>query len=150
SEPTRSFFESRFHHDFSLVRIHANSEAAESARALEATAYTVGHHLVFGAGEYSPGTPAGKKLLAHELTHVVQQPDTSPSAAQRQTRTGVPPAPAPLGLVPQPRPAGADCGASATRTFESQPQALQDTLTNSYGADASAWFARLGSLRYAL
>jgi hypothetical protein len=70
---TRFFFESRFGHDFSRVTVHADSRAAESARAVNALAYTVGHDIVFGAGEYAPGTATGRKLLAHELTHVVQQ-----------------------------------------------------------------------------
>ena len=65
--------ESRFGHDFSRVRIHADSRAAESARAVDAQAYTVGRDVVFGSGQYSPGTGEGKRLLAHELTHVVQQ-----------------------------------------------------------------------------
>jgi len=70
---TRAFFESRFDHDFSGVRVHADSHAAESARAVDAFAYTVGRDIVFGAGQYSPQTPSGRELLAHELTHVMQQ-----------------------------------------------------------------------------
>ena len=73
--PTRSFMESRFRHDFSRVRVHADARAAESARAVGASAYTVGHNVVFGAGRYSPETAAGKRLLAHELTHTIQQRD---------------------------------------------------------------------------
>ena len=72
-ESTRSFMESRFGHDFSRVRIHTNERAAESARSVNAGAYTVGQDVVFGAGQYVPGTGEGRKLLAHELTHVVQQ-----------------------------------------------------------------------------
>ncbi len=59
--------------DFSHVRVHTDSRAAESARAVNALAYTVGDHVVFGAGHYAPGTSAGRSLLAHELTHVTQQ-----------------------------------------------------------------------------
>lgn len=70
---TRTFFEPRFGQDFSRMRIHADAHAAESARAVEARAYTVGQHVVFGTGEYAPATAAGQRLLAHELTHVVQQ-----------------------------------------------------------------------------
>jgi hypothetical protein len=70
---TRDFMESRFHHDFSRVRVHADAAAAASARSVNSLAYTVGDHLVFGAGQYAPGTLAGKRLLAHELTHAVQQ-----------------------------------------------------------------------------
>ena len=60
-------------HDFSGIRIHTDAKAAESAHAVNALAYTVGNHLVFGAGQYAPETDAGKQLLAHELTHAIQQ-----------------------------------------------------------------------------
>lgn len=70
---TRTFFEPRFGHDFSRVRVHTSSKAAESAQAISALAYTVGHDIVFGAGQYRASTSAGRRLLAHELTHVVQQ-----------------------------------------------------------------------------
>lgn len=70
---TRAFMEPRFGHDFSQVRVHTDVRAAESARAVNALAYTMGSNVVFGAGEYTPDTNTGKKLIAHELTHVVQQ-----------------------------------------------------------------------------
>ncbi len=70
---TRAFFEPRIGHDFGQVRVHADQKAAESARSVNALAYTVGANLVFGAGQYAAGTPQGRKLLAHELTHAVQQ-----------------------------------------------------------------------------
>lgn len=69
---TRSFFERRFDHDFSQVRVHADASAADSARTLNALAYTVGQNLVFGSGQFAPHTGAGRSLLAHELTHVTQ------------------------------------------------------------------------------
>lgn len=69
----RAFMESRFQHDFSHVRVHTDARAAESALALNALAYTVGHQLVFAEGRYAPHTAEGRRLLAHELTHVVQQ-----------------------------------------------------------------------------
>ena len=65
--------EPQFGHDFSRVRIHADATAAESATAVNALAYTVGRDIVFAAGRYAPATPAGQGLLAHELTHVIQQ-----------------------------------------------------------------------------
>ncbi len=74
---TREFMEPRFGHDFSGVRVHTDAKAAESARAVNALAYTVGRDVVFGRGQYAPGTSGGRKLLAHELTHVVQQTNTS-------------------------------------------------------------------------
>ena len=70
---TRAFMELRFGHDFSNVRVHTNAAAAESAQAVNALAYTVGRDVVFGKEQYHPETAAGKKLLAHELTHTVQQ-----------------------------------------------------------------------------
>lgn len=70
---TRAFMEPRFGHDFSQVRVHTDARAAESARSVNALAYTVGRDVVFGTGQYAPGTGEGKRLLAHELTHVVQQ-----------------------------------------------------------------------------
>ena len=65
--------ESRFGHDFAPVRIHAGRDAADSARALGARAYTAGSSIVFGHGQYAPTTRSGRELLAHELTHVLQQ-----------------------------------------------------------------------------
>ncbi|MHB1057967.1 MAG: eCIS core domain-containing protein [Rhodanobacter sp.] len=76
----RAFMEPRFGFDFSRVRVHADAVAARSADALDAMAYTVGTHVVFAQGRYAPDTSAGLHLLAHELTHVVQQSGTgSPS-----------------------------------------------------------------------
>jgi hypothetical protein len=69
----RAFFESRLGHDFSGVRVHTDALAGRSARAVGALAYTVGPHLVFAPGYFDPQSAAGEKLLAHELTHVVQQ-----------------------------------------------------------------------------
>jgi len=65
--------EQRFGHDFSRVRVHSDGVAEQSARDVNAHAYTVGHHVVFGAGQFAPETHAGRRLIAHELTHVVQQ-----------------------------------------------------------------------------
>lgn len=70
---TRAYFEPRFGHDFSRVKIHNDTRAHTSARAVNAAAYTVGADITFAAGQFHPGTAAGKRLLAHELTHVVQQ-----------------------------------------------------------------------------
>jgi hypothetical protein len=70
---TRAFFEPRFRHDFSKVRVHIDSKAVDSARAVDARAYTVGRQIVFGAAMFRPDTSSGRQLLAHELMHVVQQ-----------------------------------------------------------------------------
>jgi hypothetical protein len=69
---TRAFMEPRFGQDFSRVRVHTDSAAAESARSLGAFAFTTGHDIVFGPGRYAPATREGKHLLAHELSHVAQ------------------------------------------------------------------------------
>lgn len=71
--PERGFFESRFGRDFNGVRVHTGAEADASAKSFQALAYTHGSDIVFRSGQYSPQTPAGQRLLAHELTHVVQQ-----------------------------------------------------------------------------
>ena len=73
SKETRNFFEPRFGQDFSKVRVHNNSNANQLARSINARAFTRGSDIVFGGGEYSPGSQGGKRLLGHELTHVVQQ-----------------------------------------------------------------------------
>jgi hypothetical protein len=76
----RSFFETRFDQDFSRVRVHTDSNAADGARAVRARAYTIGHDIVFAPGEYAPASLEGKRLLAHELVHVVQQGASAPNA----------------------------------------------------------------------
>lgn len=80
----RLFFESRFGHDFSGVRLHTDASAAASVRRLDALAYTVGSDIAFGAGQYQPETSAGRRLLAHELAHVVQQQADARPMLQRQ------------------------------------------------------------------
>ena len=83
---TRAFFEPRFGHDFSQVRIHTDTRAAESARAIQARAYTAGNDIVFDSGEWTPDRAEGRHLLAHELTHVVQQRggSSAPGIVQRK------------------------------------------------------------------
>ena len=121
---TRAFMEPRFGYDFSGVRVHVDDEAARSARDLDASAYTAGHAIVFGAGQFAPETGQGRRLLAHELAHVVQQrghgasdvqhAGIAPSAERiaRQAKPG-PSAPTNAGkaltdwLLPAPAPASA-------------------------------------------
>jgi hypothetical protein len=105
----RSFFEPRFGHDFSQVRIHTGPEASESAASINARAFTYGSHIVFGAGEQQPESTPGRKLLAHELVHVVQQSNAAPGhrllseSQATQPLGGIPRAPAsvPLAAVGQ-------------------------------------------------
>jgi hypothetical protein len=73
SERARAFFEPRFGYDFSKVRIHTDSRANETAQEINARAFTLGNNIVFGPGQYLPGTVLGRRLLGHELTHVLQQ-----------------------------------------------------------------------------
>jgi hypothetical protein len=84
----RSVFEQRFGHDFTRVRVHSDARAAESARTVDALAYTVGSHVVFGAEQYRPHTGEGAHLLAHELAHVIQQRHAAPSAPLRIASPG--------------------------------------------------------------
>jgi hypothetical protein len=74
---SRDFFEPRFGHDFSRIRVHTDAQAAASARAVNALAYTVGQDVVFGEGQFAPKSATGQRLLAHELAHTVQQRDAS-------------------------------------------------------------------------
>ncbi len=96
--PVRSLFDRGLGFDFSGVRVHADALAAESARSVGASAYTVGRDVVFNTGRYAPENPEGRRLLAHELVHVMQQ---SPGTLRRQAL----PAAAPAPPVPTPLPA---------------------------------------------
>jgi hypothetical protein len=75
--------------DFSQVRVYTDIQAAKSAHAMNARAYTVGQKIAFGAGEYSPGTYTGKSLLAHELTHVMQQEAAHPRLQRQEQKVNV-------------------------------------------------------------
>ena len=82
-ENTRNFFEPWFGYDFSNVQLHTNTEANQSAESINALAYTHKNNIVFGANQYQPDTDTGKKLMAHEVTHVVQQNNKSAQKMQR-------------------------------------------------------------------
>ncbi|MDZ7962274.1 MAG: DUF4157 domain-containing protein [Aulosira sp. DedQUE10] len=83
-DSTRTFFESRFGHDFGGVRVHNDSRAAETASQLNAQAFTIKRNIFFGSGHYAPQTSQGKWLLAHELTHTLQQNPSQPLTAKRK------------------------------------------------------------------
>lgn len=83
----RGYFEPRFGTDFSTVRVHNDSRSANIAKSINARAFTLGRNVVFGAGEYSHNSLASRKLFAHELTHILQQPDTSSRIIRRQPLT---------------------------------------------------------------
>ena len=122
----RRFFESRFKHNFADVRVYSDREANESARALKARAFTLGNRISFAAGEYRPGTDAGRTLIAHELAHVMQQRGIDARdtlTIQREPDDGKKDAPPPAKQVPP-------------TTQQTPPAAKQSTL-KSEGVDAA-------------
>lgn len=131
---TRSSMQARLGHDFSHVRVHTDERAAASAWAVDALAFTVGRHVVFGSRQYAPGTAAGQGLLAHELTHVVQQAGNatvrptaigpSDSVQEQQARqvadtlSALGPDPAPAPAILQRQPTGGEQAPSAQKPAE--------------------------------
>ena len=101
---TCSFIEQRFAYDFSKVRVHTDSQATASARAVNALAFTSGNNIVFGAGQYAPSASWGRSLLAHELTHVLQQDACENAVLQRQPAPAHQPAPSPASQQSHPAP----------------------------------------------
>jgi hypothetical protein len=87
SNEVRNFYEPRFGYDFSNVKVHTDSVAAKSAQSINALAYTSGNNIVFNGGQYSPNTDSGKRLLSHELTHIVQQGHKPAYSLQRACRS---------------------------------------------------------------
>ncbi len=85
---SRNFFERRFGHDLSAVRLHTDARAGASARAVDALAYTVGRNVVFAPSQYAPNSTAGRQLLAHELAHVVQQGGTRDARGEQSAISG--------------------------------------------------------------
>lgn len=149
---TRAFMEPRFGYDFGDVRVHDDTKAAESARASNAAAYTVGRDIVFGSEQYRPRTPPGRELLAHELVHVIQQ------TADRRRTTGpdersrfVPAYDTPRGLIQRQELCTPDdvAGASSEREvvldYENQvcrpptPEERSATVPESAPVDGDFW-----------
>ena len=97
SNSTRAFFEPRFGADLRNVRVHTDSRAAETAKSINARAFTVGKDIAFGAGQYEPDSQGGQRLLAHELTHVVQQDGKQLQRVQMQAKEGAATGGAPSG-----------------------------------------------------
>jgi hypothetical protein len=132
---TRRLFEHRLGHDLSQVRVHADQRAAESASAVNALAYTVGGDIVFGAGQWAPHTSAGRSLVAHELTHVVQQRGASSSTGYDDLRVGASDSPleraaldAARGLGARDRAASSDARVSAPLVSRADPATVGYTL----------------------
>lgn len=130
--PVRQAMERRFGHDFARVRVHRGGDAERSAHELSARAYTVGQDVVFGTGQYAPGTDLGRRLLAHELAHVVQQ---SGGTIRRQVRVG--------GLPPT---AEVDFDALADQVYEAM-KGSGTFLGLGWGTDEEAVYQALEQLR---
>ncbi|HSQ23355.1 MAG TPA: DUF4157 domain-containing protein, partial [Pyrinomonadaceae bacterium] len=130
---TRAVMESRFGHNFTNVRVHADECAAESARALNASAYTVGNDVVFGAGQYEPKKPRGQFLIAHELAHVAQQGGSD---------VGV----QPLSLEPDNSPAEREASAAATSVWLGQSRPRLSSASSEPRVRRSALGATAGGL----
>ncbi|HSK80355.1 MAG TPA: DUF4157 domain-containing protein [Thermoanaerobaculia bacterium] len=132
----RAMLEPRFGRDLGAVRVHDGLEAAEAAQAAEARAFTMGRDVVFSPGQYAPGTPGGRRLLAHELAHVVQQSGSaSPPAVQRSPWDVNPPQPAAQAAEPTAgaqRPALVEIG--ATDLISSQDPRLAEFAKTVQGA----------------
>ncbi len=138
-EAVRALLEPRMGHDFSDVRIHTGGEAAAAAALLHARAYTLGSSIVFGEGQYQPTTRDGLHLLAHELTHVVQQRGGSRRAVQRDrhsdTNSAAGPAPAPQAQLTE--------ALAQFRELAAVFDELEDTGHDTERAQLAAGLARL-------
>ena len=117
---TRSFMESSFGYDFGDVRIHSDAKAAESARAVNALAYTVGRDIVLGAGQDVVKKGAGRRLLAHELTHVVQQSGEAPAVASGLPKLARQAAPSPSQPESKKPPEGEAAPKAETRPLDEE------------------------------
>ena len=134
----RTFFEPRFGTDFGQVRIHIGSDAAASAQAVNARAYTLGHEIVFSRNQFAPETDKGKRLIAHELSHVIQQNTMGKFLIQRQPFLGVSTTEGQFLPAPNPeeRPLGMaqpDCSTPASDVYE-----LHGTITSTNPACSAA------------
>lgn len=125
---TRSFFEQRLHADFSAVRIHTDAAAAQTAQQLGARAFTHGQHVAFASSAYQPASEEGKRLLAHELTHVMQQQDSVTRAIMR-------------------KPAAAPASGSGGGDFEVKHAALQVPPIKARHLGAYRALAKAGNLK---
>ena len=131
AESARRELEPGFGHDFSAVRVHDDSQAADSAAAINALAYTVSNHIAFGTNQYAPGTRDGNRLLAHELTHTIQQTEgtslrvqTAPEISLQSDAPVAGPTPAAAGPVDQEPPSG---GCPPTKQ-KGDPRFIADNL----------------------
>lgn len=163
-QATRAFFEPRFGRDFSAVRIHADDHAKSAANTIQAHAYTLGRDIAFANGQYAPGTPHGRRLLAHELTHVVQQTGPSPAPLPQTSATEVirradapdpAPAPEPARTADQPLSPGSTTEAEADKPEEGQKDVTVvydrvDKIVISCGQNLAAFETRRATYIYKL
>lgn len=140
---TRAFFEPRFGHDFGFVRVHADQAAAASANAVNARAYTVGSHIAFAAGHYSPTTKPGQRLIAHELSHVLQQGASVAAGTVQRSPTDQP---AQSSADPRQASSG-DAGATQAITIDGETFHLV-VITGSLTPESSAWRYRADVQNY--
>ncbi len=145
---TRRHMESRFGHDFSRVRIHMGGVADAASRAVQARAFTMGHHVVFRNGHGSPGSSAGQRLLAHELTHVIQQTGPSPNPGgsglvqRNPDESGIPSPDAPVPSGPAPAIARAElmCDIAALcRLKRVHPEAVSEARIRTVTRRCRPW-----------
>lgn len=133
---TRAFMEPRFGHDFSKVRIHTDERADQSTHPLHAVAYTIGKNIVFRSGYYSPQTDEGKSLLAHELTHVIQQSQVTP-LIQRQddgnSDNYTPSSQSGYGYTPAPAADSSSGGVTMDNRLPSKQWSIQPGFSGSIG-----------------
>jgi hypothetical protein len=153
---TRTFFESRFGCDFSRVRVHTGSLAAESADSIDALAYTFGDQIVFSSGQFAPDTTGGQRLLAHELTHVVQQRTVDLASGlavpvrQRGTAGIVARAAAPVAAAPVPAPSASEAAVPSrepvdTRNYDRLADIIFKAI-DGWGTDEEAVYGALEEL----
>lgn len=145
----QDYFRPRFGHDFSAVRVHTDPQAAKSAQAVEARAYTVGNDLVFAPGQYVPGTATGQHLIAHELAHVIQQgaaPPVANSGDSSPARAAVAPS-----VQRNPDPPGgsgaADPVSNVSLKFAAAPSTVRNADSNRVYVTLTKKFSVTGSAK---
>jgi hypothetical protein len=155
---TRADLEPRFGHSFADIRVHEDDRAAESAAAVGARAYTVSRDVVFGAGRYAPGSADGRRLLAHELAHVVQQAGSSTGALRARLEIGPVDDPlereadaaadAAMSSAPRPVLSGAPPASAATPVVRRVPEEPTDTVQPAAVAEQIEMKKKLDDGRY--
>ena len=136
---TRAFMEPRFGHNFSNIRVHTDATASESARAVDALAYTVGRNIVFQESHFRPQTTDGRLLLAHELTHAVQQSATLFHSGDDRSKITIEPVGSPFESAAEKR-----AHEVVTRGVERPFRRKRKPLSNETSSPSGFWEALLG------